>query len=244
LCSGGVRYCSPVRLRPSVGHQGCGRKNGRGTSHSQKALLHLGGARAKTWGTTRCGLALLWCGLAPHSAEGWPPPPEPAPCRVCHAAWQAGRLGQGTQPPGRGGPVRVGGRGPASGWRPSRASLSPAPRSVPGGGRLAAGGRGVGAGAGRAARGGRVARGEWCEAGRWRQAEAPEAVSRATRHRCVGCVSSEARAPAGWCRGPAGCCGGEAGGASRRSPVPAPVPNQGVQATAASVRCAPAVRRA
>src|SRR5205807_2134261 len=44
----GVRWLgtvsvAPAPVKPSVGHQGCGRKNRRGTSHGQAALLPLGG---------------------------------------------------------------------------------------------------------------------------------------------------------------------------------------------------------
>ena len=130
------------------------------------------------------------------------------------------------------------------GWRPSWAARGPAPRSVSGGGPSSRGrprrgrqglvGQGVGAG--------------WHAERRARRAGG--GTPRLPR-RCP--------APPGtrvWWAGPARCqlptwgdvvrrsVGGGTGEASRRSPVPAPVPNKGVQATASSFRFASAFSRA
>jgi hypothetical protein len=153
---------------------------------------------------TRDGAPLGRAGSPP---RGWlsPPTARAGTVRGGHRSLARGMAGTGPPAPSRGGPGRGGCRGTTSGRRPARAERSPAPESVPEGSRPAAGGRGEGAGVGwHAERGARRAGG---------------GTPRLPR-RCPVPPGTGGR---GAC--PARRCVAEAGGASRRSPVPMPVPN-------------------
>jgi hypothetical protein len=139
--------------------------------------------------------------------------------------------------PGRGGPRRAASPQAPRGWHPSRVEPCPGLQAAPGG---CPAGRGPGQGREAGPTGGGV----WVIRGGGRKVEGRAAGVQP--HRALVC-GVEAGA-GGDARGGVACSGGRAGGGgpsgvARRRPVPEPAPNQALEPTPRSVRCAPASGR-
>jgi len=229
-----LRSSFRARLTASVGRQGRGEEKPRGCSQDQQALLHLGGRLSTGGNPTRRGTALRHRVQAPHSAAGLPSTARAGPVwdvrrdPIC-VHWDQPTIFSGE---GRPGPQSA--CGPGHGWCPHpahacgdrwRACPGAAPQPASGRARMVLrhrghsrrGTQGTGRGGG--------GRGRPQQLRRWPVLRGPVADGSGQD---VGSQGVGA-----WY---GGWSWGEAGGASRRTPVPAPAPNQGLHLTASSLR--------
>jgi len=231
------------RLTASVGRPGRGEAKPRANVQDQEVLLPLGGRLSTCGSLTQRGTVLRHRVRAPHRAEGFPPRPGQAPRLP-----RSGRAGAaGSAPPGAwvASPCRV--RGwralacrarigvAACAWARQRSLVSHRP---PQAGRVALD-PGRGWSAARASRDRRPGTGVWRVPGgtQRRGGGRPRQPRRclALRGTKAG-GSGEERGSQDVGAWSGGRAWGEAGGTSRRTPVPQPAPNKGLQLTASSLR--------